>query len=112
MVFWVKLYGRKHFEIIIYNRQLNIAKIHRKLPCFQIWIIILASGRDFYKYDATYYYDVAGIGMEDASNSNVEAMSSKILQIGSASSLDNGDYLLFGHQNGSISAWTNLNTLN
>ena len=99
-------------EIIIYNRQLNIAErfIVENYLAAKYGLSISASGHDFYKYDATHYYDVAGIGMEDASNSNVEAMSSKILQIGSASSLDNGDYLLFGHQNGSISTWTNLNT--
>ena len=99
-------------EVIIYNKQLNLAErfIVENYLAAKYALSITASGHDYFSYESTHYYDVAGIGREDASNINSSAMSSGILQVASASSLDNGDYLFFGHQNGSISSWTNTGT--
>ncbi|MCB0397222.1 MAG: T9SS type A sorting domain-containing protein [Flavobacteriales bacterium] len=61
---------------------------------------------DYFSHDASYHYDVAGIGREDASNEHTAAQSAKILKLSSPSGMGDGEYLLFGHNNGSIAAWT------
>lgn len=65
----------------------------------------IAVATDKYAYDAGYGNDVSGIGME-ADGSNASAVSAGILQIGSASDLQTGEYLLFGHDNADASTWT------
>ena len=93
-------------EIIIYNYSVNIAQrniVSNYLSSkYNISIGILT---DRYSYDVAYGYDVAGIGQADADDLHDNATSSGILNISNPGSLDNGDYLLFGHNNGSSSAW-------
>ncbi len=65
---------------------------------------------DFYSYKATHHHDVAGIGRVDVSNQHTSARSARILQVSSPSSLGDGDYLLFGHDDAAIVSWTSDDT--
>ena len=60
----------------------------------------IAISNDKYAYQAVHSFELAGIGREDASNENTDAQGSGIVRINTASSLDDGDYLLFAHDNG------------
>ncbi|NOY38220.1 MAG: hypothetical protein GXO83_11690, partial [Chlorobi bacterium] len=99
-------------EIIIYNRELNSTEqiIVENYLSAKYGISIAASGNDYYNYDATHYFDVAGIGRKSLTSEHTVAMSSGILQIGPATALDDGEFLLFGHQNGLLSSWTSSGT--
>ncbi len=93
-------------EVIIFNYAINDAQrniISNYLSSkYDIDIGILT---DRYAFDATHGNDVAGIGRTSLSSSHSDATSSGILNISSPGSLANGDYLLFGHNNGSVSSW-------
>jgi len=57
-----------------------------------------------FAYDAlgTYENEVAGIGRDDASNFHQDAQGTAIVRINTPSSLNDGDYLFFGHDNASF----------
>lgn len=67
---------------------------------------------DKFAYESIYEDDIAGIGREDASNQNIAAQSAKIFKVSNASAMGNGDYLLFGHDAGSISSYTTTESPN
>lgn len=52
---------------------------------------------DKYVYDATHGFEVAGIGREDQNSLHLDAKGSGMVRINTASSVDDGDYLLWGH---------------
>lgn len=66
----------------------------------------LTIANDNYTYQIAHGNELAGIGRVDASNSHQTAQSSGIFKIGSPDALGNGEYLLFGHDGGSIASWT------
>ena len=99
-------FGGDISEIIVYNKALNSAqkilienylanKYDREL-----------TQNDYYAYEATNKYGLVGIGRTDASNFHTAAESSKIIKISNASSLGDGDFLLFAHDNGSFDSCT------
>jgi len=93
-------------EIIVYNTFLNKAQ-KVIVANYLAAKYNLTISNDFYAYQSTHSHEVAGIGRFDASNTHTAAMSSGILQIENPSSMStDGEYLLFGHDNGSISSWT------
>ncbi|RUA30284.1 MAG: hypothetical protein DSY76_02585 [Bacteroidetes bacterium] len=93
-------------EIIVYNTNLNSAQ-KVIIANYLAAKYNLTISNDFYAYQGTHSYEVAGIGRFDASNTHTAAMSSGILQIENPSSMTtDGEYLIFGHDNGSISSWT------
>lgn len=57
---------------------------------------------DRYSHDATHGNELAGIGRQDASNQHLSARGTGVVEVVS-SSLDNGDYLFWGHNNASLS---------
>ncbi len=67
---------------------------------------------ELYSYDATagdiYDYEVFGIGRIN-SNSHIISQGSGIILIDNPTSLDNGDYMLIGHDGAGISTWTTSN---
>ena len=91
-------------ELIIYNYRINNAQVNiiNSYLAAKYDLTILGNR---YGYRSTHKYDVAGIGREDASNFHNNATSAGILNISSPSSLDNNDYLLYGHDNGSVAGW-------
>lgn len=93
-------------EVILFNTYINDAQ-HIIIANYLAAKYNLSISNDYYSYQATHGYDVAGIGREDASNTHTEAQSDSILQLGNPSALDaNKEYLLFGHENGDVSSWT------
>ena len=99
-------------EIIIYNNLINNAqRIIIANYLSSKYNIAIFNPSDRYSYDASYGNDVAGIGRDDATNFHDNATSAGILNISNPNSLDlNGDYLLFGHNNGSVSSWVSTGT--
>ncbi len=66
----------------------------------------LTIANDNFSYQIAHGNEVAGIGRVDASNSHQTAQSAGIFKIGSPDGLGDGEYLLFGHDGGSIASWT------
>lgn len=93
-------------EVIIYNQILNQAQkiIVENYLAAKYGITLLTTDR--YAWKSTHRYDVAGIGQVDASNMHTKAQSARILSIGGAADLEDDEFLLFGHDNGSIGSWT------
>jgi hypothetical protein len=93
-------------EIIVFNTSLNSAE-RIIVANYLAAKYNLTISNDFYSYQGTHSHEVAGIGRFDASNTHTAAMSAGILQIENPSAMTtNGEYLLFGHDNASISSWT------
>ena len=59
----------------------------------------LTIANDLYAYEGSYGYDVAGIGREDANNFHLDAQGGGIVRINNASSMDDNDYMFWGHDN-------------
>ncbi|MEM9328202.1 MAG: T9SS type A sorting domain-containing protein, partial [Bacteroidota bacterium] len=91
-------------EVMIYNRVLNDAqRILVENYLGAKYGIAVTNER--YTHDATYGFDVAGVGQEDASNFHAGA-SAGIITVSDPQSLENGDYLLYGHDNAGFADWT------
>ncbi len=102
--------GQAHFgdflEIIVYNIELNSAQriIVGNYLAAKYGLTI---SNDYYAYQDSYSHDLAGIGRFDASNIHSSAQSANLITIGNASAMTtDGEYLLFAHDNGSISSWS------
>ena len=95
-------------EVIIYNTLINsVQRIIIANYLSSKYSIPIFGPSDRYAYDATHGNDVAGIGWVDAANFHDNATSAGILNVSNPNSLDfNGDYLLFGHNNGSVASWS------
>ncbi|NQX98097.1 MAG: hypothetical protein HRT73_09495, partial [Flavobacteriales bacterium] len=94
-------------EVMVFNTYLNTAQ-HVIVTNYLAAKYNLTISNDYFAYQATHSFDVAGIGREDASNTHTAAMSANVLQVQNASGLNlNQEYLLFGHDNTDITAaWT------
>ncbi len=66
----------------------------------------IAIADDIYDYQATHDDEVFGIGREDATNSHVVAQGSGLLRFDNPTDLDNGDFILSGHDRGGITTWS------
>jgi hypothetical protein len=91
-------------ELAIYNTSLNSAQriiVENYLAAKYTTIGLLAAS-DRYIYDATFGNEVAGIGMEDATNYHTDAQGSGIVRVNNAQSMDPADYFLWGHDNASF----------
>ncbi|HYW95558.1 MAG TPA: gliding motility-associated C-terminal domain-containing protein [Bacteroidales bacterium] len=97
-------------EVIFFNKIVNKAQeiILNNYLAAKYGIDIGASDR--YDYQATHQYDVAGIGRVDDENIHSKAQSDGILTIGGPTDLNDGEFLLFGHDDGSISSWSSVET--
>ncbi|MBK7709883.1 MAG: hypothetical protein IPJ37_02105 [Bacteroidales bacterium] len=93
-------------ELMIYNYRINNAQINI-VNSYLAAKYGLTITNNRYSYAATHKYEVAGIGRIDATNLHNSATSAGILNISTPSSLGDGDYLLFGHDNGSVTSWNN-----
>jgi len=92
-------------EVIVYNQKLNSAQkiiVENSLSA-KYGISISA---DKFGWEGTHPYDVAGIGQVSSTDRHTEAQSARTLSIGNPTDLDDGEFLLFGHDNGDISSWT------
>jgi hypothetical protein len=96
-------------EVIVYNRQLNNTQriIVENYLAAKYDIDISGGSQDRYIYETTHAGDLAGIGQYAANDYHTAAMSAAMLKISLASSMDIGDYMLFGHDNADFSTWVN-----
>lgn len=94
-------------EVMIFNNYLNTAQ-HIIVANYLAAKYNLTIANDYFAYQTTHNFDVAGIGREDATNIHTAAMSANVLQMQNASGLNvNQEYLLFGHDNTDITTtWT------
>ncbi|MBG15665.1 MAG: hypothetical protein CL853_04860 [Crocinitomicaceae bacterium] len=90
-------------EVIVYNSTLNDAQRIIVDNYLSTKYSIALSANDYFSFDATHGNELAGIGREDASNEHLDAQGEGILRI-TSSGLDNGEYLLWGHDNGNLSS--------
>ncbi|MBE0675793.1 MAG: hypothetical protein IH591_14130, partial [Bacteroidales bacterium] len=97
-------------EVIIYNFTMNRAQNYIIENYLSSKYGIALASNDYYSYDATHGNDVAGIGRLDFSNQHVNASSAAILNVSNPSSMGNGEYLLFGHDDEPIISWINTGT--
>ncbi len=84
------------FSFDLNNAQINIVNSYLAAK------YALTVANDKYTYDATHKTDVAGIGRENATEFHTDAQGSGIVRINNPSSLDIGDYLLWGHDDDTI----------
>ena len=100
-------YAGRISEFIQYRKNLNQAQeiiVNNYLAAkYNIPLEI----NDLYPYVATFPFDVAGIGRVNADNTHTKAMSSGILSVSGADDFDDNEFLLFGHDNGDVTAWSN-----
>lgn len=91
-------------EVIMFSRDVNIAQsiiINNYLAAKYNLTIT----DDIYNFEVSHGVEVAGIGQYDANNQHVAARAG-IVTISNADDLDDGEYVLFGHDNGDISSWS------
>ncbi|RYM33887.1 T9SS type A sorting domain-containing protein [Brumimicrobium glaciale] len=94
-------------ELIHYNRALNTAerKIVENYLGAKYGITI---ANDLYTHQAVYAGEVAGIGQDDGSNSHNDAQGSAIVRINNPSSLSDGDFMIWGHNESSLDVYDTL----
>jgi len=93
--------------LINYNRALNTAE--RKIVENYLgakYAITIAN--DLYTHQGAYAGEVAGIGRDDATNLNNDAKGSAMVRINNPSSLDDGDFMIWGHNESSIDAFDTI----
>ncbi|MEM9329341.1 MAG: Calx-beta domain-containing protein, partial [Bacteroidota bacterium] len=96
-------YGGDVAEIIVFSQELS--EVRRSIVENYLaakYGISLPVAKDLYAFESTHFYDVAGLGQDLNGDAHQAAQSNNILRVSNASSLDNDDYLLFGHDNASL----------
>ena len=93
-------------EVIVYNIELNSAQ-RIIVSNYLAAKYGLSISNDYYSYQSSFSHDLAGIGRFDASNIHTAAQSDDIITIDGASAMTtDGEYLLFAHNDASISSWS------
>ncbi len=92
-------------EIIVYDIHANEARKIIVNNYLSAKYNISLSGDDLYDEDdnGDYDYEVAGIGQASDGTNHEDAQGTGIVRVNSASALDNGDYFIWGHDNGALS---------
>jgi hypothetical protein len=93
-------------EMVVYKKILN--KVQKKIinNYFASKYGLTLTEGDIYSFDAGYGEDVSGIGRIDVNTFHSKAQSDSLFTVSAPSALSDGDYLLFGHNNGSLNSWT------
>jgi len=92
-------------EFIVYNTPLNRAQSIIVSNYLNVKYNIAMSANSKYSFGSTHAEELAGIGKEDASNEHLSARGTGIIEV-TSSSLDDGDYLLWAHNNGALTTTT------
>jgi hypothetical protein len=90
-------------EVIMFSRDVNIAQSNI-INNYLAAKYNLNITNDYYNFQVSHGVEVAGIGRVNASNQHVAARAG-IVTISNANDLDDGEYILFGHDNKDISTW-------
>ncbi len=91
---WIGYIG----EVIILNRDLNQAE-NIILENYLGTTFGISHGRSLYNHGANYNYELAGIGRVNGANEQSDAKGTAMIRIDQASDLENGEYLLWAHDN-------------
>ncbi len=102
-------YGGDIAEILVYNVDINQAR-RNIVESYLAAKYGLAIASDKYGSHPGYNFDVAGIGIESSTDFHIDAMSAGMLRVMDPVGLDNGDYLLVGHNNAGYGIWTDTET--
>ncbi|WCL81301.1 T9SS type A sorting domain-containing protein [Saprospira sp. CCB-QB6] len=95
-------FGGEYAELIQYNYALNSAQrviVENYLAAKYNMNI----ARDYFSFKSTYGHEVAGIGRDDANNLHDDAQGSSFIRINNPLNMEDGEFLLWGHNNGDIS---------
>lgn len=96
-------------EVIAYNEELNITR-QTLVETYLAAKYNLTHASAKYAYASTHYVDVAGIGRETSSDLHTKAQSASLITLSNANGLDDGEYLVFGHDSTSIATWVTSET--
>lgn len=91
-------------EVIMFSRDVNIAQSTIINNYLAAKYNLTITG-DIYNFEVSHGVEVAGIGQYDENNKHVAARAG-IVTISNANDLGDGEYVLFGHDNGNISSWS------
>ena len=92
-------------EYIMFTSPLNTAQVIIMENYLAAKYDLSLDQNDYYSFKTTHSTELVGIGQEDATNFHNAAQSS-LLTISNASDLDDGEYVMVGHDNMDVSAWT------
>ncbi|MCG8698433.1 MAG: hypothetical protein MI922_10300, partial [Bacteroidales bacterium] len=98
-------------EFIYYNYLVNSADkklIENYLAAKFAGDIETSMADNHFDYKTTFGYEVFGIGQDDTDNNRVVSQGSGIVRVDNPTSMDDGDYLLIGHDNNAFGAWTKV----
>ncbi len=92
-------------EFILYNSSLNSTQINivENYVANKFGITI---PNDYFAFQSSFGSDLAGFGQESSSDLHTGAQSAGILTISNGSSINDGDYAFFGHDNTTIASWS------
>jgi len=91
-------------EVIVFNTAINSAQ-RNIIDNYLSSKYSISIANDMYTYDGTHKYQLFGIGQESDGN-NLTAQGAGVVEI-SVGSLNDGDYILAGHNNNNLSITTN-----
>lgn len=105
-------FGGDIAELIVFNSSLNNTQriIVENYLAAKYSLDISAAGVDYYDYEVSHPFDVAGIGQVSGSDNHLVASSAGILKVSGSTGIGDNEFLLFGHDNGNISNWTTAET--
>lgn len=96
-------------EVVLYNQSLGTARQLLVNNYLASKYGLMMADLDLYSMDTpangNYDHDVAGIGRVIEGNDNLTARGSGIVEIGNATGINNGEFLIWGHDNGDASNW-------
>lgn len=88
-------------EIIVYTQVLNSTQ-RKIIENYLGNKYGLTFSGDMYAYENTHQYEIAGIGQTSASDNHLTAQGSSIIEISNPSTITNGSFLFWGHDNGAM----------
>lgn len=83
-------------EMMVYDTDLNAAQISI-ISNYLSTRYSISISNDKYGFDGTHGEDLAGIGQESAGENHTDARGASIVRINSADDLEDGEYLMWGH---------------
>lgn len=92
-------------EFALFNVELNTAQ-RKIIENYFSSKYSIAIANDLYTHDAGHGHQVIGIGRDDVSNEHTDARGNGVVQVNTAASLGDGDFMLIGHDNAGISTIT------
>ncbi|MBT6916515.1 MAG: T9SS type A sorting domain-containing protein [Flavobacteriales bacterium] len=90
-------------EVILYNTVLNETQ-RAIIENYLAAKYNLTTSNDLYSEQAAHPHEVAGIGQETPTDNHTTAKGTGVVTVAGASDLDNGEYLIWGHDNGAFAS--------